>query len=912
MRGKKLLLSALTLAMLCTATVGGSLLVAHADEGVTVGAFYEAGASNFSLNGTSETESENRTKISYQWSAVAYPRLLVHVTGATTESRVDVGLTPDANMALQIWACSNEGDYGPAYGIQANESITADTPYEKSFTLSQLGTETELYLAFYFDSGTVTDTVKNVVIDKLTVDGVSYQKTQYSAPVVTDAKFEEYTSWNGGTNATVSANTLAKLPDTDPQYEEAVDNGAGKITLTDASAPATVEIPLTGTLTAWPTAWANLHVKAKATGIASVRAYFESVEEEDPSEIADPLDAHLFCYDILGPGAWNANNVSSKTEGYELLNISSVTTYSDRYFNGYNDSEGVVAQHASLTKIVLMIIPEEGATTAELDIAGMAFGGAKAPVFINDPEFTPDVAIGQWVTWAPLLTLEQEGTVNGYTGATVSYDYEEVTSEQQFHVEITNFNPALRDHQKLIVGFYTDCDIVLGIGYDYNLITGTNRETYSAGYHVVELDMTHENKGDFPLRFFLTPVHAPATSEPEALDLEDGDPTDPEPETSVKNHIVVDTVIFYDGTDCFIRLNQAEAQADSAELVVVPVVNEGKLSWTYDAQKAGGYSYVSVPVGNWHSFDHWLHINVTLSHETALGVWGVSSFGDPELLEMTHKVLGAGTYDLWLDATSAGYMGSNNVVKFYYDFGNASTTSLTKTITINSIKFEKEKEFVSSPNATVVTVNYLEGKATYDDDVYEVATDKEFAHALASGSAVTPGQKLYIRRANGTSGITEITLPVTVLTEDMIEMSAITDNIIRTKSYPNFQFRLGTDGEWQNNMGTWGDLTPGTEYTIYVRIKATATAFASEEIHFTVKTTGTAPTTPGGSDSSSGSGSDSSSGDATTPDNSTATPEEGGKKGCKSVIGIVGGATAIGILAMGTAVVLLARKKKED
>ena len=878
MKGKKLLMGALTLAMLCTATAGGSLLVAHAATTPTVGAFYEAwSGTKYSVNGTSATEAENKTQISYQWTAVEYNRLLVHVTGASSSSTVSVKLKPDADMALQIWACNAEGDWDAAYGkLVENDSMTANTLYEKTGTLSGLGEATELYLGFYFDSGVTTDIVKTVTVEELTVDGVSYQKTPYTAPVETpDAEFKAYSDWTA-TNATFSANTLAKLPETDAQYADAVDNGAGKITITDASKPATIEIPFTEAIAAWPTAWTHLHLKLKWTGLSAVMGHIE-----EPAE----ADANLFTNDILGedPAAWNATRVKSGTEGYFVVSID-LNTY-------FKDHQGAIS------KLVFVTTPEAGASAAELDIAGMAFGGASAPVFINDPEYVPDLKVGDWVTWNTQVTLEPSGTVDGYTGATVAYDPANTAeTELQFHVAIADFDPEL--YPTLTVGFYTDAAITLGVGYDWALITGSQREEYAPGHYFVDLDMTKEKAGDFPLRFYLQAKEAAATVA----------------EDPVQSHIVVDTVIFHDGEGASILTGEIKAPLTDT----VVEAKDGKIEVKFDAKNGGYDNYISIPVENWYSFDRYLHLNITLSHATALGVWGANAFGDPETLQMAHKLLPAGTYDLWLDAAPSGFAnnGKNNNIMLYFDVQNVTEGSLVKTATVNTLEFARTAEKVSSPNGDVVKVDYLNGKATYEA-TYEVATDKDFQTVFASGSAVTPGMKLYIRKADGSSATTELVLPVTTLTEDMITFSTITESIIRTNSFAGYQFRLGEDGKWMDNMGSWGNLKAGTEYTLYVRIKASETAFASETISFKVSTKsattpggetpgGTTPggTTPGGTTPGGTTPGGTTPGGETKPGNT-----DNAKNDLDWIIGLAVGAAVV-VLIAGAAVILFIDRKK--
>ena len=848
MKGKKLLVSALTMAMLCTAAVGGTLLVANADDTVTFDNFvtWDNAAGTY-LNGTEDGKSVITT-------TGGWGRTLLYVSNVSSDMSIEMNLTPDAETEahLVVFDYSVEKQY-----IVKDETIEADTATDVTIELTQIGESTSFCLAFYFDTGT-PGTEKHITINSLTVGGVSYTPATYTppsteVPVPDGVEFKAYSDWTA-TNATVAANTLEKLPDTDPQYATAVDNGAGKITLTDASAPATIEIPLTKGVEAWPTAWTHLHVKLKATGISTVKGHIEEEAAEDKN---------LFTNDLLGDTAvaWNSSRVKSSTEGYYVVTIN-LHDYFTTYFENYEEQP--------ITKLVLITTPESGATAAELDIAGMAFGGATAPVFINDSAFVPELEIGDLTAGNNgSYTIEKNGSLKvdevTYKGVKVTYTADQVPSNALLAAAVTGFDKTV--YTKLYISFYADSDILLGVyaGWTDCLLWHT---TYTAGYNVVELDTAVINAtgGAFDLYIYLD-SGAGAVIESEKT-------------------VVFDNIIFHNNEGPSIQLDETSLSAGA--IFSTPVVNDGTISWTYDAKDAGWHNII-IPVENWQPFDKWLHINVTFSHATGFGVYSSTSTGFKDGVHGTyHPVFAAGTYDLWLSTEGTIFAsGAANKIYFYCDAITPSEGSLIKTITINSIEFARTATLESSPNGTVVTINYAEGKATYDDTVYEVAKDKDFTQAVASGSAVTPGMKLYVRKLDGTSAVTEIVLPVTVLTEDMVTINVITESVISTASHPGYQFRLGEDGEWKDTLGSWGNLEADTEYTIYVRIKASENGFASETISIKVKTL-----------AASGGG--------------TTDPGKDNKKGCKSSLSLVGVGTAVGALALGTAVVLFARKKKDN
>lgn len=863
MKKTKLLLPALTLSMLGTAIGGGCLVAAAAEPqprtGPTVGEFHTWDP--YAFNGTSETAAENKTTISYKWETSGGYTTRVTVENYTS-GNLELSMTSekDAKVRLALISVGGWAVYGSDL-IAENTALAASTEYTYSGDLAaNLDGVTSFDLIFWFDANTVTTEKNTVTINSLTVGGVSYTPTKYTAPVgpvvAPETSFKAYTDWTA-TNGTLAANTLDKL--TGDAAEGAVDNGAGNFTITDLSAPAALEIPLSEPLTGWPEEWTFLHVKVKANNVTQINAYIESSANCDESE---GEDAHAFCFGFLG--AWNATVTNSVSDGYRCCAINLGT-----YFSGYLASE----LHESITKIVLVPVVKEGATEASLEFGGMTFGGKDAPTFINDIG-TPKLEIGEWsVANGGTYTVEQNGELEvdentKYTGVKATYTAEQASTWSYTVAGVSNYDVAKAPY--LHIGFYNDTELKLGVwGGPSDApadLTGEGHKVYPAGYHEIEIDLTEKGfSGAISLMFYI---------DSSAANTFEG----------TKN-IVFDSIVFHQ------NVSLAIGDATTNGLFKKPTVTDGKLSWSWDAKDAGAFYAVSVPVDNWHSFDRVLHVNVTLSHETAFGVWGKEAFTDNVLQNSTHPKLAAGTYDLWLSTSTAGLIedGINNVM-FYCDVNNASASSLVKTVTINKIEFVSVAEVTSSPNGKNITVNYLEQKVTFEA-AYEVATDKDFTNKLASGATVTPGATLYLRAADGSSATTAVTLPSTAISKDSVPKATVGENFIRL-SGAGYEFKLGADGTWTAANGSWANLTADTEYTVYVRVKATESAFASEAVELKIKTS--AAQKP----------------EEKPDEKPEEKPTDEKKSGCGSIIGLGSlGVAALAAMAVGAAVIV---KKKKD
>lgn len=813
MKKKAVLLPVLTALFAC-AVGGGALAVQGQAEDAkpVVGAFTSWDGHTF--NGTSSDAGTNRTVISYQWSAAGTYLTRVNVSGYTETSNIELSMTSDADATIRLVLFSANG--WNVYGSDAiaTTTMTANTAFTQTIDLSEYteafdGADT-FDMGFYFDSGVVTDVKKNITVNTLTVGGVSYQPAEYTSSDTVEAPdgmFKEYTEWDA-VNGVVTANTLESMPDTDERYTSAVSEGRGNFSVSDVSAASVLEIPLSETLTAWPTDWTTLYVKFKANNLEQVNAYIEANVEDN-----------AFCFGLLG--AWNCTVANSVSEGYKIATVNLSTYFVDYLKN--NDS---------VSKIVFEPVVKNGAASAGIEIAGMSFGNS-VPVFINDVG-TPEIEIGDWSNQDGTYTIEQEGSLTvgegtsavQYKGLKISYTKEQASLYANICAGISNFDAA--KYPMLRIGFYTDSDVKLGIYGDWSDLQG--HTAYGAGYHVVTLDMSQKNyaSGAFILRFYL--------DSGEAAEF-DGTKT-----------VVFDCIRFHKSVEVVTEDASADGLFDVA-------INEGKISWTYDAAQAGVFYTVSVPVENWNSFDRYLIVNVTLDSDTQFGVY----YNAGSLFE--HVLLGAGTYNLCLD-TAYGFgmewfkENGNNAIKFYCDVSNKADASQIKTVTINSLSFG-DTYFKTSPDANVASIDYAEEKITFGE-AYEVSTDAEFTDKLTSGQTIVPGSELYVREKNGASAVTTFVIAERpVITADNAPQATVGESFIRFGT-SGYEYKFGADGEWVQ-LGSWGNLEVNTEYTIYIRLVATEKSFASEAYEMKIKTSGSGVSSSDSGTSSSGGGTSSSS-----------------------------------------------------
>ncbi len=843
----------LAILVLLALSLSGLSVVAFAEGNPTVGAFTTNDAYKF--NGTSETESENKTTVSYNWTTAGTYLARVKVANYTGGGSIELSLTPvqNAHIRLVLFGASDWNVFG-ADAI-ADTEMTAGEAFERTISLaawdSHLTSARTFDLGFYFDSNIANTGNKKITVNKLSVGGVSYTPTEYTpeAPEVQapEKSFKELDNWTV-TNGTKSANTLEKL--TGDEANGTVDNAAGDITANAGAATVTIEVPLSETLPGWPNDWSALYVKFKATNIASLAGHIEEVAA---------ADVNLFCADILG-SAWNAEAVSSVTEGYKLSTVSSLSTY----FGAFK---------GDISKIVLVATVKDTSAEAKIEFGGMTFASTQ-PKFVNDIS-SPDLSIGEWAGAACYkLTPDAEVTVgegkDAVTYSGLKVEYSATTQYANVKADVTNYD--FTKHPKLRIGFYSSAAVKVGVyanveGSQYDVAVKGHAD-YKAGYNSIIIDL--EDKAYKSVNLYIDSAEATTCETAKTL--------------------VFDSVTFY--TPFNVAAQDSTVIIDGAVAIELQDTTDGSIQLTCETTNGASYSRVKVPVEHWYKFDRYVLLDVTLDSPLKLGVY----FNAGSLLE--HAALSAGRYKLCLDTRAYNNWESfvedgDNILLFYCDAGSGDgVVAGNKKVTVHSISFAETAEYVSSPDSSKASVNFANETVSIEEG-FEASASADFNALLENGSAIAPGSTLYVRGKDASTAATEIKLPARpTLSAADAPTPTKGENYIRFGD-ASFEYKMG-DGEWAKT-GSWGNLTAGTEYTVYVRKAATETAFRSEEVELKITTNGTKPS--GGND-----------GDNNGGDNSE---EQPAKKKCGSQVGSQ--AIAVGmllVLAAGAVIVLRKRTAK--
>ncbi len=151
------------------------------------------------------------------------------------------------------------------------------------------------------------------------------------------------------------------------------------------------------------------------------------------------------------------------------------------------------------------------------------------------------------------------------------------------------------------------------------------------------------------------------------------------------------------------------------------------------------------------------------------------------------------------------------------------------------------------------TIDYEDETITVQDG-YEVYTAQSGGTQVASGSKIEPGETYYIRRAETTtqeaSEFTAFTVAERPATPVAPNVMGKTDTSLTISTESGCEYAIGEADNWISVSGseyTFTGLTPGTDYTISVRVPATASTFASDAASTTVTTktaTAEAPAAP--------------------------------------------------------------------
>ncbi len=851
----------LAILVLLALSLSGLSVVAFAEGNPTVGAFVSW--DGYTYNGTSADETENKTKISWFWEEAKTARMLLPIEGLTidgTAKTIELEIMPDADATIRVYLFKNiAGNTEGGHCYVYDAVLTKDTLFDVDYTMStetidaaNINSDGNYFLALYFDGGVVSTEKKSVIVQKLTVAGVSYAPADYVAEVTAPEKsFKELDDWTV-TNGTKSANTLEKL--TGDEANGTVDNAAGNVTIADCSQNVSIEIPLSETISEWPTEWTNLYVKVKTENVNKIAGYIETVVEDN-----------AFTNDLFGKAGndWQCSVSNSVSEGYKSISAK-VNVTGAKYFEDY------IAKGNTISKIILIVEFTNGATTASIEFGGMTFASTQ-PKFVNDIS-SPDLSIGEWAGAACYtLTPDAEVTVgegkDAVTYSGLKVEYSATTQYANVKADVTNYD--FTKHPKLRIGFYSSAAVKVGV---YANIEGSQWDVavkghadYKAGYNSIIIDL--EDKVYKSVNLYIDSAEATTCDTAKTL--------------------VFDSVTFY--TPFNVAAQDSTAIIDGAVAIELQDTTDGSIQWTCETTNGASYSRVKVPVEHWYKFDRYVLLDVTLDSPLKLGVY----FNAGSLLE--HAALSAGRYKLCLDTRAYNNWESfvedgDNILLFYCDAGSGDgVVAGNKKVTVHSISFAETAEYVSSPDSSKASVNFANETVSIEEG-FEASASADFNALLENGSAIAPGSMLYVRGKDASTAATEIKLPARpTLSAADAPTPTKGENYIRFGD-ASFEYKMG-DGEWAKT-GSWGNLTAGTEYTVYVRKAATETAFRSEEVELKITTNGTKPS--GGND-----------GDNNGGDNSE---EQPAKKKCGSQVGSQ--AVAVGmLLVLAASAVIVLRKR---
>ena len=158
-----------------------------------------------------------------------------------------------------------------------------------------------------------------------------------------------------------------------------------------------------------------------------------------------------------------------------------------------------------------------------------------------------------------------------------------------------------------------------------------------------------------------------------------------------------------------------------------------------------------------------------------------------------------------------------------------------------------------APSANVVSFNYAAETINYDSSLYEVSASN-FGTVIPSGGSITAllgsiSAPLYVRvKANGStpaSDATLVTVPNRQATPFVSDFIDYTNETFATDS--TYQYSLD-NSSWTNCTGATPITVASAGSTVYFRLAATGSAFASGSFSQTVPTRGVAPTGLGKTD----------------------------------------------------------------
>lgn len=207
-----------------------------------------------------------------------------------------------------------------------------------------------------------------------------------------------------------------------------------------------------------------------------------------------------------------------------------------------------------------------------------------------------------------------------------------------------------------------------------------------------------------------------------------------------------------------------------------------------------------------------------------------------------------GENGIWQDSAYFSDLTNDTSYNVYFR-SKATATDFYSEEGVLAVKTLGKKATVGAAD---ITLNYVQGKIEFDDYAIEVNTNAAFTGTfVASGTDIIPSMTLYARFKADAENVAGDVYTVSVAarpSEPQNVTYTATKNSITVNLIAGAEYRLGDgdDAEWQDSNVFQG-LAAGTEYVVYVRIAASADAFASAETYITAETLENGTTAAGSS-----------------------------------------------------------------
>lgn len=192
------------------------------------------------------------------------------------------------------------------------------------------------------------------------------------------------------------------------------------------------------------------------------------------------------------------------------------------------------------------------------------------------------------------------------------------------------------------------------------------------------------------------------------------------------------------------------------------------------------------------------------------------------------------TYEYKLEGLSDKYYDTTlPVASGTYDVRVVSPKTEEYGLTYAYSKLVIKKTVAKTPTSSILSIDYLNSKISYDSSIYVVSSDEDFNHIIPSGGYVAGGMTLYFKvfesANNFESGVATYTLPKNSETVDV----KINYSRERTVDVVPNTVEYSTDGiNWTSGTGARVSLEAGNIYLF--RIKATNDKFAGEITYLAV------------------------------------------------------------------------------